>query len=309
MSYEGVEKCEILNKYFCSITDLEDDGIDLPDFDNRGCNTLTTIVVSEQDVIDVLNILDPNKAVGPDIISNKMLIAVKNEVAKSLCFLFNKYFQCKIFPNNWKIAFIIPLFKRGDKSLPSNYRPVSLLSCVSKCIEKIAFKYIFNHLIFNNLLYKFQSGFIPGYSTTHQLVELYHNILLALDNKEMTSITFADVSKAFDRVWIRGLILKLERYGVKGELLCWLKSYLSNRCQRVIIKDAISSVGELKAGVPQGSVLGPLLFLIFINDIADDMLGLGRLFADDTSIGHTAHDENTLKNMINIDPKYIQKWS
>ena len=125
----------------------------------------------------------------------------------------------------------------------------------------------------------------------------------------MTSITFADVSKAFDRVWIRGLILKLERYGVKGELLCWLKSYLSNRCQRVIIKDAISSVGELTAGVPQGSVLGPLLFLIFINDIADDMLGLGRLFADDTSIGHTAHDENTLKNMINIDLKYIKKWS
>ena len=309
LSYEGVEKCEILNKYSCSITDLEDDGINLPYFDDRGCNTLTTIVVSEQDVIDVLNILDPNKAVGPDIISNKMLIAVKNEVAKPLSLLFNKSFQCKIFPNNWKIAFIIPLFKRGDKSLPSNYRPVSLLSCVSKCIEKIAFKYIFNHLIFNRLLYKFQSGFIPGYSTTHQLVELYHNILLALDNKEMTSITFADVSKAFDRVWIRGLILKLERYGVKGELLCWLKSYLSNRCQRVIIKDAISSVGEFKAGVPQGSVLGPLLFLIFINDIADDMLGLGRLFADDTSIGHTAHDENTLKNMINIDPKYIQKWS
>ena len=125
----------------------------------------------------------------------------------------------------------------------------------------------------------------------------------------MTSITFADVSKAFDRVWIRGLILKLERYGVKGELLCWLKSYLSNRCQRLDVKDAISSVGELTAGVPQGSVLGPLLFLIFINDIANDMLGLGRLFADDTSIGHTAHDENTLKNMINIDLKYIQKWS
>jgi hypothetical protein len=146
--YEGVEKCEILNKYFCSTTDLEDDGIDLPDFDDRGCYTLTTIEVSEQDVIDVLNILDPNKAVGPDIISNKMLIAVKNEVAKPLCLLFNKSFQCKIFHNNWKITFIIPLFKKGDKSLPSIYRPVSLLSCVSKCIEKIAFKYIFNHLYF-----------------------------------------------------------------------------------------------------------------------------------------------------------------
>ena len=152
LSHEGIEKCEILNKYVCSITDLEDDGIDLPDFDDRGSNTLTTIVVSEQDVLDVLNILDPNKAVGPDIISNKRLIAVKNEVAKPLCLLFNKSFQCKIFPNNWKIAFVIPLFKRGDKSLPSNYRPVFLLSCVSKCIEKIAFKYIFNHLVFNSLL-------------------------------------------------------------------------------------------------------------------------------------------------------------
>jgi hypothetical protein len=245
-SYEGVEKCEILNKYCCSIADLEDDGIDLPDFDDRGCNTLTTIAVSEQDVIDVLNTLEPNKAVGPDIISNQMLIAVKNEVAKLLFLLFNKSFQCKIFPNNCKIAFLIPLFKSGDKSLPSNYRPLSLLSCVSKCIEKIAFKYIFNHLVFNSLLYKFQSGFIPGYSTTHQLVELYHNILLALYNKEMTSITFADGSnKAFNRFWIIGLFLKLERYGVKGELLCWLKSYLSNRCQRVIIKYAISSVGGL----------------------------------------------------------------
>ena len=123
--------------------------IDRPDFEDRGCNLCqTTIVVSEQDVIDVLNILDLNKAVGPDIISNKMLIAVKNEVAQPLSLLFNKSFQCKIFHNNWKITFIIPLFKKGDKSLPSIYRPVSLLSCVSKCIEKIAFKYIFNHLYF-----------------------------------------------------------------------------------------------------------------------------------------------------------------
>ena len=129
LSYGGVEKCEIY-KYCCSITDLEDD------FDDRCRNNLTTIVVSKQDVIDVINTLDPNKAVGPDIISNTMLIAVKNEVAKPLCLLFNKSFQCKIFPNNWKTAFVIPLFKNGNTSLPSNYRPVSLLSCMSKCIEK-----------------------------------------------------------------------------------------------------------------------------------------------------------------------------
>ena len=103
LSYEGVEKCEILNKYFCSITDLEDDGIDLPDFDDRGCNTITTIVVSEQDVIDVLNILDPNKAVGPDIISNKMLIAVKNEVAKPCLYYLTNLFNVKYFLTTRKL--------------------------------------------------------------------------------------------------------------------------------------------------------------------------------------------------------------
>ena len=97
--------------------------------------------------------------------------------------------------------------------------------------------------------------------------------------------------KAFDTVWIKGLILKLEKYGIKGNLLFWLKSYLSRRKQQVVIKDVMSSTGELKAGVPQGSVLDPLLFLILINDVADNMIGFGRLFADDTCIGHTAHNE------------------
>ena len=189
------------------------------------------------------------------------------------------------------------MFKKGDKSLPSNYRPVSLLSCVSKILEKIVYKQIYNHLHINKLLYKFQSGFLPGYSTTHQLIELYDNIVLALDKKQITSITFADISKAFDTVWIKALILKLENYGIKGKLLFWLKSYLSRRKQRVFIKNAISSTGELKAGVPQGSVLGPLLFLIFLNDVADNMTGFGRLFADDTCIGHMAHNEENLQTI------------
>ena len=158
-------------------------------------------------------------------------------------------------------------------------------------------------------MYSYQSGFIPGCSTTHQLVELYDRILFALDNKHLTSVTFADISKAFDTVWIRALLLKLEKYGVKGDVLAWLKSYLSNRTQKVMIKDALSSVGQLRAGVPQGSVLGPLLFLVFINDIADHMSGLGRLFADDTSIGHVADDEHTLKNLINSDLACLNEWS
>ena len=122
-------------------------------------------------------------------------------------------------------------------------------------------------------------------------------------------ITFCDISRAFDRVWIRGLILKLKRYGIKDRLLRWLNSYLENRNQRVVLKDGISKAGNLRAGVPQGSVLGPLLFLVYVNDIVDEVLGLCRLFADDTSIGHSAHDEHTLVNLTDIDFSNLSKWS
>ena len=307
--YDSFEKSEILNKYFCSIATLENVHRDLPDFNDRCFNFITEINVSEQDVLDILSTLDTNKAVGPDIISNKMLFAVRNEISKPLTLLFTKSLIEKIFPDQWKIAHVIPLFKNGDKSLPSNYRPVALLSCVGKILEKIVFKNIFNHLHENNLLYKFQSGFIPGYSTTHQLVELYNKILVALNDKELTSITFADISRAFDTVWIQALILKLEKYGIKGDILEWLKSYLYNRSQRVILKNTLSDIGKINAGVPQGSVLGPLLFLVFINDIADDMTGFGRLFADDTSIGHTASSEPILKELIIRDLNHLKNWS
>ena len=131
-----------------------------------------------------------------------------------------------------------------------------------------------------------------------------------MDKKQITSISFADNSKAFDTVWIKALILKLENYDIKGKLLFWLKSYLSRRKQRVVIKDAISSTGELKAGVPQESVLGPLLFLFFlINDVADIMTGFGRLFADDTCIGHMAHNEENLHTLISTDLEYLNAWS
>jgi hypothetical protein len=172
--YENEEKCNILNKYFCSVTHLENENKNLPDFDERGSETLGNIIVFEQDVVDIISTLNLNKAVGPDLISNKMLIALP------LSMLFKKSLKLGVFPSDWKMSHVIPLFKKGDKSLVSNYRPVALLCCIRKVLEKIAYKHLYNHLHQNLLLYKFHCGCLPGHSTNHQLIELYHEILLAL---------------------------------------------------------------------------------------------------------------------------------
>ena len=169
-----------------------------------------------------------------------MLIVIKNETALPLSMLFNKSLKLGVFPSDWKMSHAIPLFKKGDNSLVSNYRPVAMLCCISKVLEEIVYKHLYNHLHQNLLLYKFQSVFLPGHSTNHQ---------------HLTSVTFCDICRAFDRVWIRGLLLKLKRYGIKDTLLRWLNSYLENRNQRVVLKDGISEAGNLRAGVPQGSVL------------------------------------------------------
>ena len=179
---------------------------------------------------------------------------------------------------------LISLFKKGDKSIALNYRPIALLSCVRKVFERIVFKYIYNYMLEHKVLYKFQSGFVSGHYTSHQLIELYHKICIALENGQITVAVFCDISKAFDCLWHKGLIEKLKSYGINGKLLQWLKDYISERKQQVLLNNSISTLGTLKAGVPHGSVLVSLLFLLFINDIADDIQSLVILFADDSSL-------------------------
>ena len=303
------EKADFLNFYFSSISRVNEDNVLLPDLRMKTNRILNSISITENEVQDIIKTLDINKACGSDSISHRMLKNTCLSISKPLSILFNRSISEGIYPDIWKIANVTPLFKKGDKSDVSNYRPVSLLSCCGKLFERIVFKYMYNFLLENGLLYKYQSGFLPNHSTTLQLIDIYHHICQSFDNRQISCMVFCDISKAFDRVWHKGLLFKLQENGIHGNLLTWLSSYLSNRYQRVVLQSSESSLRLIQAGVPQGSVLGPLLFLIYVNDIADNLLSLTRLYADDSSLYYSASSINDIEGIINHDLNLISHWS
>ena len=172
----------------------------MPAFEYKCQKRISSITCTPDKVASLIELLNPNKATGPDGISNKMLKAVSKEIAVPLSILFNRSFREGKFGEIYKYSNAIPLPKKGDNSDPSTFRPVSLLSNVGKVQERIAFKHIFNFLLENDLLYKYQSGFLPNHSTTFQLIDIYHHICQTFDNNQYSCMVFLDVSKAFDRV-------------------------------------------------------------------------------------------------------------
>jgi len=200
--------------------------------------------------------------------------------------------------------------KKGAKNILGNYRPISLLSINSKIFEKIIFKYVYNHFKDNFLISIWQSGFQSSMSTVTQLTELYHQFCSAVSEGKEIRVVFLDISKAFDRVWHKGLLWKLKQFGIRGILLDWFSDYLKDRCQRVIINGQSSNWKDINSGVPQGSNLGPLLFLVFINDIVHVIRHCQiRLFADDTCLYITVDDREEAADMINDDIVQIQSWA
>ena len=199
--------------------------------------------------------------------------------------------------------------KKGEKTNVSNYRPISLLSCIGKVHEKCVFKYLHNYIVTNKLISPVQSGFTPNDSAVFQLIDLYDTFAKAIDDGKEIRVIFCDISKAFDRVWHEELLFKLRRMGISGTLLEWFKSYLDQRHQRVVLEGSFSDVKEVKAGVPQGSILGPLLFLVFINDIVNDIGSSVKLFADDTSLYLIVEDPVMAANLMDIDLNKIHHWA
>ena len=206
---------------------------------------------------------------------------------------------------------VCPIHKKELRNLKQNYRPISLLPILSKIFERIIFESLYDYFTRNNLLVSCQSGFIKGDSCVSQLLDIIHSIHKNLDANPSidTRGVFLDMSKAFDKVWHEGLIFKLRSYGIESKLLLLLENYLLNRKQRVILNGVTSYWKPIKSGVPQGSVLGPLLFLIFINDLPENLVCYPKLFADDVSLNAVMSGHDQATENLKTDLKLIHDWS
>ena len=303
------EKSSIFNKYFaiqCQPFDIEST---LPVFTPLTSNSLSDITFSHAQIIAIIKKLDSKKANGFDNISAAMLKTCPDEVARPLFLIFKKCLESGSFPSAWKHANVQPVHKKNSRQDKSNYRPISLLCICSKIYEKIVFDTMYKFFLDNNLLSPNQSGFRPGDSTINQLLAITTEIYNAFENRKETRAAFLDISKAFDKVWHSGLIFKLKQNGISGNLLNMLKNYLMDRKQRVILNGIESSWEPIFAGVPQGSVLGPLLFLIYINDLTQNISANIKLFADDSSLFIKVDNVETAHQTLMSDLDTITAWA
>ena len=250
-----------------------------------------------------------NKASSPNSIPTNILKLFKDEFSKPLSDMINMSLNQGIFPNMLKIANAISIHKKGDKVDRNNYRPISLLSNISKIFEKSMHIRLVNLLMKNKLLFCHQLGFRSGCSVNHALTSLSELIKKDFDEDKFACGVFIDRQKAFDTVDHNILLSKLYHYGVKGTPHQWFKSYLKGRQQYTTINHQKSSVSNIKYGVPQGSVLGPVLFLLYINDLSKAVVhSKVHHFADDTNFLYASHSLKNLNKTVNIYLSNLVQW-
>ena len=304
-----LEKATVFNNYFVSICRPLDNGSLLPNQTYITDNFLSNVVFSEEAIVKIISKLNANKAHGADQVSISMLKICSNEISAPLKLIFECSMNEGKFPSSWKMANVQPVHKKDSRQIKSNYRPISLLPIFSKIYEKIIFDAMYNFFVSNDLISKHQSGFRPGDSTIYQLLAITDEIFESFENNAETRAAFLDISKAFDKVWHDGLLFKLKRSGIDGHLYSLIHDFLSNRKQRVVLNGMESSWELIKSGVPQGSVLGPLLFLIYINDLTDNISSNMRLFADDSSLFIKVRNIQDTQDQLMEDLDKITNWA
>ena len=283
------EKADCFGRFFarkCSLEGEDFQQTDLPNFPNRCPSTLSQVRFRPATVERQLRRLDPSKATGNDSVPSRVLKQCAPVLALPLSRLFSLCIRHGTQPSMWKIANVVPVHKKQSRSEMRNYRPVSLLSVLSKVMEKIVNTSIMNHLEKENLLSSHQFGFRAGLGAADLLTGLSHEWLTSINAGESVRVLAVDIAGAFDKVSHVGVLHKLRSYGIHGALHRWLTNYLSNRKLQAVVGGAKSQLFPVTAGVPQGSILGPTLFLVYVNDAADVLpVGISpATYADDTTI-------------------------
>jgi hypothetical protein len=252
--------------------------------------------------------LNGAKSSGPDEVTPRLLKLVAEDIAPAYQFLYQQSYDNNVIPDEWRKALVTPIYKGGPKSEPSNYRPISLTCISCKVMEHIVLSHIAKHLNSNNILIDEQHGFRERLSTVTQLISSTNDWAETLNNRGQTDIILLDFSKAFDRVSHHHLLAKLSFYGIRNDTLGWVGAFLSHRKQSVSVNGTHSSWVDVTSGVPQGSVLGPALFLLYINDIKDKIHSSLKLFADDSILYREINDQQD-HTIIQEDLQTLSAWS
>ena len=270
---------------------------------------LNDVCVSKEKIAEKIEKLKPGKSPGPDNVTVKILQTFKTSLVLPLEILFRKSLNSGNVPSEWKEANVVPIFKKGSKKEPGNYRPVSLTSIVCKIMESLLRDGIVDHLKKNSLINNSQHGFMSSKSCQTNLLEFLEIVTQIWDSSTPLDLVYLDFAKAFDKVPHSKLIAKLAAHGISGQVLNWIQDWLTGRRQRVKVNGEMSDWEWVLSGVPQGSVLGPICFIIFINDIDETakFITLIKKFADDTKIGQkiqTLEDRDKLQECLN----YLVNW-
>ena len=307
MKFDENDKANLLLNQFSSVFTREPEG-DIPRIKERTNIKIPDLVITVEMVLDALKNINVYKSCGPDNLHPRLLIELADIIALPVTILFNATLKDGNIPKDWKMAFITGIFKKGSRHLPENYRPISLMSILCKPMEKFVRNIVVNHLIKRGLISNKQFGFITGRSTLTQLLYYLEECLKKIANGNVVDAIYLDFSKAFDTVPHRRLLGKLECYGIQGEIFDWIKSFLQDRRQQVVVNGSTSGIAPVISGIPQGTVLGPVLFVIYINDLLDEISSDGLMFADDAKIFRQITSREDATKLQN-DLQKLEEWS
>lgn len=305
-------KAELLNDYFASVFTAESNNPPLPDPGHRFQASLINVDFNPEELTKKLKALNPSKSPGLDNLHPRVLGEVADVIATPLAHLFKKSFESGQLPEDWKEALVTPIFKKGSKSDPANYRPVSLTPVLCKIMESFVRDAILKFMLYNQVISEHQHGFIPKRSCSTQLLEVLESWTCSIEQEHSVDAIYLDFSKAFDTVPHQRLANKLDALGIRGNCLAWVKSFLADRRQCVKVNGMASGWKPVSSGIPQGSVLGPMLFIAFINDLPDVVSECHiKLFADDAKLYtnvDSADDAAKLQNDLNHMVEWSNTW-